>query len=128
MTIEQVRSQSDSEWVRIGDPKTDAGRNVPGDRVLPHGKDRDEVQRKAVALRPKRSAAVYTGEIPEEATFPSYEISKIGAGRPQNRIHDFRGPNRLSANLVMGRETYFGALVRPLPRSGGTSQASLGPD
>jgi hypothetical protein len=34
--------------------------------VLHHSKDRDEVYRKAVSLRPQRSAIVYTGEIPAE--------------------------------------------------------------
>jgi len=38
---------------------------IPG-RVVHHSKDRDEVYRKAVSLRPRRSAVIYTGEIPEE--------------------------------------------------------------
>ncbi len=66
MTIEEIRSQFDSEWVLIGDPRTDEELNVLGGRVLHHSKDRNEVYRKAVALRPKRSAVIYTGEIPEE--------------------------------------------------------------
>lgn len=35
-------------------------------KVLHHSKDRDEVYRRAVALRPARSAVLYTGEIPED--------------------------------------------------------------
>ena len=66
MTIEEIQSQFDSEWVLIGDPRTDEELKVLGGRVLHHSKDRDEVYRKAVALHPKRSAIVYTGEIPEE--------------------------------------------------------------
>jgi len=65
MTIEEIESQFDSEWVLIEDPRTDEALNVLGGNVLHHSKDRDEVYRKAVSLRPKRSAVVYTGEIPE---------------------------------------------------------------
>jgi hypothetical protein len=66
MTIEEIESQFDSEWVLIEDPRTDEGLKVLGGRVLFHSRDRDEVYRKAVAQRPKRSAIVYTGKIPEE--------------------------------------------------------------
>jgi hypothetical protein len=66
MTIEEIESQFDSEWVLIEDPRTDEELKVLGGRVLHHSKDRDEVYRKAVSLRPKRSAVIYTGEIPEE--------------------------------------------------------------
>lgn len=66
MTIEEIESQFDSEWVLIEDPRTDEALNVLGGKVLHHSKDRDEVYRKAVSLRPKRSAVVYTGEIPDD--------------------------------------------------------------
>ncbi len=66
MTIEEIESQFDSEWVLIEAPRTDEELKVVGGRVLHHSKDRDEVYRKAVSLRPKRSALIYTGEIPEE--------------------------------------------------------------
>lgn len=66
MTIEEIRSQFESEWVLIEDPKTDEDLKVTGGRVLHHSRDRDEVYRKAVSLRPKRSAILYAGEIPEE--------------------------------------------------------------
>jgi hypothetical protein len=66
MTIEEIESQFDSEWVLIEDPRTDEALNVLGGKVVCHSKDRDEVYRKAVSLRPKRSAVVYTGEIPED--------------------------------------------------------------
>jgi hypothetical protein len=66
MTIEEIESQFESEWVLIEDPRTDATLRVLGGTVLHHSTDRDEVYRKAVSLRPKRSAIVYTGDIPEE--------------------------------------------------------------
>ena len=66
MTIEEIQWQFDSEWVLLEDPRTDGALNVLGGKVLHHSKDRDEVYRKAVSLRPQRSAVVYTGEIPED--------------------------------------------------------------
>jgi len=66
MTIEEIEARFDSEWVLIEDPQTDEKLKVLGGRVLHHSRDRDEVYRKAVSLRPQRSAIVYTGEIPEE--------------------------------------------------------------
>jgi len=66
MTIEEIESQFDSEWVLIEDPQTNEALEILGGKVMHHSKDRDEVYRKAVSLRPKRSAVVYTGEIPED--------------------------------------------------------------
>ena len=65
MTIAEIESQFDSEWVLVDDPKTNDRLEVLKGMVIHHSKDRDEVYRKAVALRPKRSAILYTGEIPE---------------------------------------------------------------
>jgi hypothetical protein len=66
MTFEEIESRFDSEWVLIEDPRVDEELKVLGGKVLHHSKDRDEVYRKAVSLRPKRSAVIYTGEIPED--------------------------------------------------------------
>ncbi len=66
MTIKEIESQFDSEWVLIADPNTDENLTVLGGKVLHHSKDRDEVYRKAVSLRPKRSAVIYTGKMPED--------------------------------------------------------------
>ncbi len=65
MTIAEIESQFDSEWVLVNDPETNDRLEVLKGMVIHHSKDRDEVYRKAVALRPKRSAILYTGEIPE---------------------------------------------------------------
>ena len=65
LTLAEIKSEFDSEWILIGDPVTDEALNVLEGKVLYHSKDRDEVYRKAVSLRPKRSAMVYTGQIPE---------------------------------------------------------------
>ena len=67
MTRQEIESQFPSEWVLIGDPKKKPHHEVEGGIVLYHSKDRDEVYDKAVELRPKYSAVVYTGTIPEDA-------------------------------------------------------------
>lgn len=66
MTVREMESRSDSEWVLVGDPKTDAALEVLAGKVLHHSPDRDEVYRKAVALRPKRCAILYTGEMAKD--------------------------------------------------------------
>ncbi len=65
MAIAQIEEQFNSEWVLVEDPETDEALDVQSGKVLWHSKDRDEVYRKAVELRPKRFAMLYTGQIPE---------------------------------------------------------------
>ena len=66
MTLAEMKSRFHSEWILIGDPDTDPALNVRGGKVLYHSKDRDEVYRAAISLRPLRSAFMYTGRIPED--------------------------------------------------------------
>jgi len=66
MTISEIESEFDSEWVLVDEPETNEQLEVLKGKVLHHSKDRDEVYRKAVTLRPKRSAILYTGRIPED--------------------------------------------------------------
>jgi hypothetical protein len=65
MTIGEIESEFDSEWVLVEEPETNEQLEVLRGKVLHHSKDREEVYRKAVNLRPKRSAILYTGSIPE---------------------------------------------------------------
>lgn len=66
MTIAEIENQFDSEWVLVEEPQTNDDLEVLKGKVLHHSKDRDEVYRKAVTLRPRRSAILYTGEMPED--------------------------------------------------------------
>ena len=66
MTIQEMESQFDSEWVLVEDPQTNEALEVLSGKVLHHSKDRDEVYRKAVAARPKRFAVLFTGKMPED--------------------------------------------------------------
>jgi hypothetical protein len=66
MTLAEIESQFDSEWVLVAEPETNERLEVVKGRVLHHSKDREEVYRRAVSLRPKRSAILYTGKIPDD--------------------------------------------------------------
>jgi hypothetical protein len=64
LTMAEIEGKFESEWVLIEDPSTDELLDVRGGTVRWHGKDRDEVYRRTVQLRPKRFAIVYTGTMP----------------------------------------------------------------
>jgi hypothetical protein len=65
LTITEIESRFPSEWVLIGNARTDVMHELQEGEIVWHSKDRDEVHRKTVELRPKRFAMVYTGTIPE---------------------------------------------------------------
>ena len=65
MTIEEMESSFDSEWVLVGDPITDESFNVLQGKVVHHSKDRDEVYRKGLELPFKRVAILYLGRPPQ---------------------------------------------------------------
>jgi len=64
LTIAEIAGKFHSEWVLIEDPSTDEFLDVRGGTVRWHDKDRDAVYRRAVEIRPKRFAIVYTGTMP----------------------------------------------------------------
>ena len=66
ITVEEMRAHFSGEWILVEDPLTNDALEVLSGKVLHHAKDRDEVYRHAVARRPKRSAILFTGEIPED--------------------------------------------------------------
>lgn len=65
-TSAQIYAQFASEWGLVEAPQTDDVLEVQRGRIRWHSKDRDEVYRKAVALRPARFAILYTGKMPED--------------------------------------------------------------
>lgn len=65
LTMSEIESEFDSEWVLVADPETDEHLELLRGRVVYHSKDREEVDRKAGELRPDRYAVLYTGELPE---------------------------------------------------------------
>ena len=69
MTISQIEAQYKDEWVLIEDPQTNENLEVQGGKVLWHGKDREELYRRALEMQPKYSAIIYTGGWPEGMEF-----------------------------------------------------------
>jgi len=67
LTAEEIRERFSAEWVLLGDPELTESLIVVRGVVLWHSPNRDEVYRKARELRPKHSAILYTGALPEEA-------------------------------------------------------------
>jgi hypothetical protein len=66
LTIEEIRKRFDGEWVLVGDPELSDMQKVLSGKVLSHSKDRDEVYRKGLELRPKHSAVLCFAKIPED--------------------------------------------------------------
>jgi hypothetical protein len=58
----QIHERYRSEWVLIGDPQTDETLAVRRGVVLFHSRDREELDRKIIELRPPRFAVIFTGE------------------------------------------------------------------
>ena len=67
LTVAEMESRFVAEWLLVEDPQTNDALEVHGGVVRCHSKDRDEVYRKAVELRPRRFAVLYTGAIPKDA-------------------------------------------------------------
>jgi hypothetical protein len=66
LSLAEIQSQFDSEWILVEDPQVDASLEVQAGKVRWHSKDRDEVYRKAIELRLHRFAVLYTGELPHD--------------------------------------------------------------
>jgi hypothetical protein len=67
LTIEEIETRFRSGWVLIGEPQTDERQHLLAGKVLFHGEDRDEVDRKLLELRPSRFALRYFGTMPENS-------------------------------------------------------------
>ncbi len=63
---DEMKARFPDEWVLVGDPETDENMQVLAGEVLWHTKDRDELYRKARELRPRESAILYFGQIPDD--------------------------------------------------------------
>lgn len=69
LTISEIESQFDSEWVLVEDPQTNEALEVQSGKVLYHSPNRDEFDRKVLEFRPKRFAVLFTGEPQEGMEF-----------------------------------------------------------
>ncbi len=56
----------DSEWILLENPDMGEELGIKDGKILWHSKNRDEVYRKARELKPKHSAVIYTGKLPQD--------------------------------------------------------------
>ena len=66
LTRAEIEARYDGEWIVIADPEVDDHLEVLRGRVVAHGTDRDEVYQRAIDLRLKEAAFLYTGRIPDD--------------------------------------------------------------
>jgi len=66
LTVPEIEKRYPSEWILVADPEFDEHEDVARGRVVWHSKDRDEVYRKDMELRPRSAAYLYTGTIPDD--------------------------------------------------------------
>ena len=66
LTRAEIERRFESEWVLVGSPRQDDQMRVRAGEVLFHSRDRDAVYRRAIQLRPKRFALLYTGTPPQD--------------------------------------------------------------
>lgn len=69
LTIAEIESRFDSEWVLVEDPQTNEALEVQSGRVLFHSPNRDEFDRKVLDFHPKRFAVLFTGQPQEDMEF-----------------------------------------------------------
>jgi hypothetical protein len=68
-TYAEIKKQYDGEWVLIVDPITTKNLEIVEGTVACHSKDRDEVYRQAMELKPKHSAMLFLGNPPKKMEF-----------------------------------------------------------
>ncbi len=66
LTLAEIEAQFASEWVLVEEPQLNDALDVQAGSVLFHSKDREEVYRKAIELRPKRFAMLFTGTMRDD--------------------------------------------------------------
>jgi len=66
LSIKQIHAKYKSQWVLVENPVVTKDLEVVRGKVVWHSKDRDELYAKALELRPKHPAIVFTGKIPKD--------------------------------------------------------------
>jgi hypothetical protein len=64
MTKQEIENRFPDEWILVIDPDTGPDLEIRSGVVAAHSKDRDEIDRKALELRPRRSAIWFNGDPP----------------------------------------------------------------
>ncbi len=69
LTLDEIQSRYDAEWVLVEDPELTKNLEVVRGKVVWHSKDRDEVYQKLLELRPRHPACLYIGGPPEDMEY-----------------------------------------------------------
>jgi hypothetical protein len=69
LTIKEIEERYPDEWVLLENPEVDEDLNVLGGTLLHHTKDRIELDQRALELRPRHSAFLYTGTPDRDQAF-----------------------------------------------------------
>jgi hypothetical protein len=65
MSMTEIESKFASEWVLIEDPQINEAKEVEAGRVICHSKNREDVDQRAIELKPKWFTVLFTGQ-PED--------------------------------------------------------------
>jgi hypothetical protein len=66
LSVKEIETRFPDEWILVIDPETGPDLEVQSGVVAAHSKDRDEVYRRALELKPRRSAVWFNGEPPKD--------------------------------------------------------------
>lgn len=66
MKWDEISERFKDEWVLIDVKDVDENFNIKEGDVIAHSKDKEEIYRKLLEIRPKKFSIEYTGKIPED--------------------------------------------------------------
>jgi hypothetical protein len=69
LSVKEIYKRFPDEWILLSDPDVDRYQQVKRGKLVYHSKDRDEVYQKAIQLRLRHSATLFTGGPPEDMEF-----------------------------------------------------------
>ncbi len=72
MKWKEIVEKFKDEWVLIDVKEVDKNFNPKEGDVIAHSKDKEEIYRKLLELRPKKFSIEYTGKIPEDLAVVLY--------------------------------------------------------
>lgn len=75
MKWEEIVEQYKDEWILIDVKAVDENFNIKEGEAIAHSKDKEEIHKKLLEIKPKEFSIEYTGKIPEDlAVALRYEI------------------------------------------------------
>ena len=66
MKWEEIFEQFKDEWILVDVKEVDENFNLKEGDVIAHSKDKEEIYKKLLELKPKKFSIEYTGKIPED--------------------------------------------------------------